>query len=293
MNTPPGATARPHAAVLGSPIAHSLSPVLHRAAYAAAGLDWDYSAIECDEAALPALLTRVRSEPGWRGLSLTMPLKLAAIPLVDTVDRDVELVGACNTIVVLPQDVGPPRLAGHNTDISGITAAILETGAFGRESALLLGAGGTARAAIAALAGMGVQYVIVAARDVSRTEELVRMGERLGISVEGAAWTALPGELAVAEFVVSTTPAGATDSLADPQIWPAGVPLLDVLYEPWPTPLAAHAAASGSRVVGGMSVLAHQACDQFTLMTGLPAPMEVMRAAGERALAARHGAVDR
>lgn len=277
----------PRAAVLGSPIAHSLSPLLHRAAYAATGLDWDYTAIECDETALPDVLERVRSGPGWRGLSLTMPLKLAAVPLVDDVDGNVDLVGALNTIVVSAGDDAVTRLTGHNTDIGGVTAAMLETGAGDVESALVLGAGGTARACVVALANSGVRAVIVAARDVSRTAELVQIGELLGIEVAGVPWASLRAELAVTDLVVATTPAGATDSLADPAVWRDGVPLIDVLYDPWPTKLAAYAAATGSRVVGGIAVLAYQAGEQFTLMTGVGAPMAAMRAAGENALAGR------
>ena len=284
---PPHAQAR--AAVLGSPIGHSLSPVLHRAAYAATGIDWRYDAIECGESALPALLARVRAEPGWRGLSLTMPLKLTAIGLVDTVDANVELVGALNTIVISEQAGGPARLSGHNTDIHGITASIAATGVGEIGSALLLGAGGTARAAIAALAGIGVRRIVVAARDVRRVAVLATLAERLGVDIVPAPWTSLGTELAAAELVISTVPAAATDAVAEVHGWPGGVPLLDVLYEPWPTALAAHAARSGSVVVGGMSVLAHQACEQFVLMTGQPGPLAAMQAAGERALAARAG----
>lgn len=278
---------QPRAAVLGSPIAHSLSPVLHRAAYAATGLDWRYDAIECDEAGLPALLTRVRSEPGWRGLSLTMPLKIAAVPLVDAFDHEVDIVGALNTIIVSPQEGRPAHLMGHNTDVAGIVAAVMESGVQKVNGAVVLGAGGTARAAVAALAAFGLDGVIVAARDLSRTEGLVRMGKRLGIEVEGAPWSALPAELRVTDLVISTTPDGATDALAAPGIWPAGVPLVDVLYQPWPTELARYAALRGSVVVGGMAVLASQAAEQFALMSGLAPAREAMRAAGERALLAR------
>ncbi|MEP7054496.1 MAG: shikimate dehydrogenase [Actinomycetota bacterium] len=290
MSERPSGTTRSRAAVLGSPIAHSLSPVLHHAAYAATGLDWDYSAIECDTASLPALLERVRSEPGWRGLSLTMPLKIAAVPLVDVVDSDVELVGALNTIVVAQQGDEAAQLVGHNTDVYGITAAIPETGIRDVESALVLGAGGTARAAIAALAGVGVRFVVVVARDVSRVDPLVRLGERIGVDVEGAPWSSVREQLSSAEFVIATTPAGATDFLATARFWPHGVPLLDVLYDPWPTELARYAASRGAPVVGGLSVLTHQAAQAFELMTGLSAPVEDMRTAGEQVLAGRRNA---
>lgn len=280
----------PRAAVLGSPIGHSLSPVLHRAAYAACGLDWRYDAIECDEAGLPGLLSRVRAEPGWRGLSLTMPLKIAALPLVDSASSGVRMVGALNTIVVSTTDGEASRLIGHNTDIAGIAGAVAETGTGSPNSAVVLGAGGTARAAVAALAGLGVQHVIVGARDVRKTDDLVRLGERLGITVMGTPWTDLGTALADTSLVVCTAPAGATDSLARAGSWPGGVPLVDVLYDPWPTALAAYALSTGSVVVGGMAVLAHQACEQFSLMTGIAGPLADMRTAGELALAGRHSA---
>jgi shikimate dehydrogenase len=260
--------------------------VLHRAAYAATGLEWDYTAIECDEVSLPALLDRVRSEPGWRGLSLTMPLKVAALELVDDLTDDVRSVGALNTIVVSGHPGEAVRLAGHNTDIHGIREAVAETGVV-PDYAVVLGAGGTARAAVAALAESGALSVVVVARDVRRTEPLLELGERLGIDVEGAPWTSIREQLSSADFVIATTPAGATDFLADARFWPHRVPLVDVLYDPWPTRLAAYAASRGSAVVGGLSVLAHQAAAQFTLMSGWPAPLAVIRSAGEQALADR------
>ncbi|MDQ1709800.1 MAG: shikimate dehydrogenase [Frankiaceae bacterium] len=209
------------------------------------------------------------------------------MPLVDLVDRDVELVGALNTIVVFAQDGAPARLTGHNTDIAGIQAAIMEARLGELDCAVVLGAGGTARAAVAAAAAYGIGNVIVAARDVDRTAGLVAMGERLGIEIEGAPWSALRAELAVTDLVISTTPAGATDSLADPTIWRDGVPLVDVVYDPWPTALARYAALRGSAIVGGMAVLAAQAAEQFAEMTGQSPPSLAIRAAGEQALVDR------
>lgn len=279
------------AAVLGSPVAHSLSPVLHRAAYSTCGLSWDYSAIECDEGGLPTLLARVRVEPGWRGLSLTMPLKIVAVSLVDSISAEVAVVGALNTIVV-SEVGGLVELAGHNTDIAGVRAAVLEGGVKRPLLPVVLGAGGTARAALAALAGLGSPAVVVVARDVHRAALLTGVGERAGIAVRPVAWSAASGAINSADVVVATTPKGATDGLCGGG-WPTGVPLVDVLYDPWPTALAAYAAAHRASIVGGMAVLTHQAGAAFTLMTGLPAPTDAIRSAGERALAGRKAAVDR
>jgi shikimate dehydrogenase len=278
--------------VLGSPITHSLSPALHTAAYAAAGLDWSYTAIECDALGLPAMLDRVRAEPGWRGLSLTMPLKAAAMPLVDDMTDDARAVGALNT-VVMSVDHDPAALHGHNTDISGVMGALAEVGVTAPRRPVILGAGGTARAAVAAFARLGATSVGVVVRDVARGSLLKPIGERLGIDVRLVAWTGVADVREVlgdADVVVSTTPKGAADGLAAGDSgWPATLPLVDVVYDPWPTRLASYVEGLGGRVAGGLSVLVHQAAEQFELMTGLPAPMDAMRTAGERAITARQG----
>ncbi|MCC2276514.1 shikimate dehydrogenase [Streptomyces sp. ET3-23] len=272
---------RRRAAVLGSPIAHSLSPVLHRAAYAELGLqDWTYDRFEVDEAALPAFLDGLGGE--WAGLSLTMPLKRAVIPLLDEVGPTARSVEAVNTVVFTSDG----RRLGDNTDIPGIAAALAERGVEKTGSAAVLGAGATASSALAALARICTGEVTVYVRSAERAAEMQRWGERLGVPVRTADW-ADAAEAFAAPLVVATTPAGATDALA------ASVPerpgtLFDVLYEPWPTPLAAAWQQRGGQVVGGLDLLVHQAVLQVEQMTGrAPAPLAAMRAAGETALAAR------
>lgn len=274
-------TRRPWAAVLGSPIAHSLSPALHRAAYAELGFDWDYTAVECDEAALPDLLAEVSQDISWRGLSLTMPLKLAAVALVDRLAPRAAAVGAVNT--VLP---APDGLVGDNTDLPGVVATLAEAGVPRPAAPVLLGAGGTARAVVGALAELDVQRAVAVVRDPARAAALVDLAARLGVELTVAGWDTAAERVARADVVVSTTPAGTTDPLAETG-WPAGVPLVDVLYEPWPTRLAVAAQRAGARVVGGLALLVHQAAVQVELMTGSAAPIDAMRVAGERALGAR------
>ncbi|MDK0518413.1 shikimate dehydrogenase [Streptomyces sp. ML-6] len=272
---------RHRAAVLGSPIAHSLSPVLHRAAYAELGLtDWSYERFEIDEAALPGFVESL--DATWAGLSLTMPLKRAVIPLLDSVSETAASVEAVNT-VVLTED---GRLTGDNTDIPGMVAALRERGVEKTDSAAVLGAGATASSALAALAGMCTGPVTAYVRSQERGREMRGWGERLGVDVRIADWA--DAELALrAPLVIATTPAGATDALA------AAVPdrpgtLFDVLYEPWPTGLAAAWADRSGAVVGGLDLLVHQAVLQVEQMTGrAPAPLAAMRRAGEAALAAR------
>ncbi|MGW8888156.1 shikimate dehydrogenase [Streptomyces sp. NPDC055749] len=269
------------AAVLGSPIAHSLSPVLHRAAYAELGLDdWSYDRFEVDEAALPGFVEGL--DRSWAGLSLTMPLKRAIIPLLDEISATAASVEAVNT-VVLTED---GRRVGDNTDIPGMIAALRERGVEKVESAAVLGAGATASSALAALAEICTGPVTAYVRSRERGDEMRAWGERLAVDVRIADWS--DGAQALhAPLVVATTPAGTTDALA------AAVPeapgtLFDVLYEPWPTALAAAWSAREGSVVGGLDLLVHQAVLQVEQMTGrAPAPLAAMRHAGEQALAAR------
>ncbi|MFJ4272405.1 shikimate dehydrogenase [Streptomyces coelicoflavus] len=269
------------AAVLGSPIAHSLSPVLHRAAYAELGLtEWTYDRFDIDEAALPGFFAELG--PEWAGLSLTMPLKRAVIPLLDGISETAASVDAVNT-VVFGED---GRKTGDNTDIPGIVAALREHGVEKVESAAILGAGATASSALAALARICTGEVAVYVRSAARAAEMRGWAERLDAEVRIADW-ADAGEALHAPLVVATTPAGATDGLA------AAVPetpatLFDVLYDPWPTALAARWSAYGGAVVSGLDLLLHQAVLQVERMTGrAPAPLAAMRKAGERALADR------
>ncbi|WP_424892474.1 shikimate dehydrogenase [Streptomyces sp. XH2] len=272
---------RRRAAVLGSPIAHSLSPVLHRAAYAELGLgEWTYDRFEVDEAALPAFLDEL--DGSWAGLSLTMPLKRAVIPLLDEVSGTAAAVEAVNTVVFTEDG----RRLGDNTDIPGIAAALRERGVTGAASAAVLGAGATASSALAALAGICTGEVTVYVRSEARAAEMREWGERLGVAVRTEDW-ARAAEALSAPLVVATTPAGATDALAKAVPDRPGA-LFDVLYEPWPTPLAAAWDARGGTVLGGLDLLVHQAVLQVEQMTGCPrAPLAAMRAAGEAALAAR------
>ncbi|MGH3768562.1 MAG: shikimate dehydrogenase [Pseudonocardiaceae bacterium] len=261
------------AAVLGSPIQHSLSPTLHRAAYAALGLTgWCYDAVNCTEAALPAFVGRLG--PEWAGLSLTMPLKRVALTVADEVSPLAGAVGAANTLVLgLP---GEPRRA-ENTDVAGVLAALREAGVDQVRTGVILGAGGTAQAALAALRELGEIAPTVLVRDPTRTADLRVAAERLGVrpTIHGG----LPDlELPEADVVISTLPAGAADALS-PQRWTTRPVVLDVVYAPWPTPLATSARTSGCRIVSGLAVLLHQAVVQVELMTGRSAPVDQMRAA--------------
>ncbi|PWI09208.1 shikimate dehydrogenase [Streptomyces sp. NWU339] len=269
------------AAVLGSPIAHSLSPVLHRAAYAELGLrEWTYDRFEVDEQALPGFFGTLGRE--WAGLSLTMPLKRAVIPLLDGISQTAASVDAVNTVVFAEDG----RRTGDNTDIPGMVAALREHGIEKVDTAAVLGAGATASSALAALSRICTGEVAVYVRSEARAAEMGQWAERLGVAVRIADWDDAEQALH-APLVITTTPAGVTDTLAR-AVPERPAALFDVLYDPWPTALAARWSACGGAVVGGLDLLVHQAVLQVEQMTGrAPAPVAVMREAGERALAAR------
>lgn len=269
------------AAVLGSPIAHSLSPVLHRAAYATLGLDdWSYDRFEVDEEGLADFVAGLG--PEWAGLSLTMPLKRAVIPLLDGISDTARSVEAVNTLVFTEDG----QRTGDNTDIPGMVAALRERGVEQVDSAAVLGAGATASSALAALARICTGEVTAYVRSAARAAEMREWGERLGIDVRTDDWDNAARALG-APLVVATTPAGATDALSH-ALPERPATLFDVLYDPWPTRLAARWSAYGGAVVGGLDLLVHQAVLQVEQMTGRsPAPVDVMRKAGEHALESR------
>jgi shikimate dehydrogenase len=258
------------AAILGSPGAHSLSPALHRAGYAAAGLiNWSYERIECDAAALPGLVAG--SGPEWAGFSVTMPGKSAAAAMADQRSPRVTALGVANTLV--RRDGG---WLAENTDVDGLIGALRAAGCPAPKSVLILGGGGTAAAVLAALAELGSSEVVIAGRRPASTAGAVELAGQLELPIRAIGWDIGGiGEAAdAADLVVSTVPEGGADALADRL---AGVPaLFDVLYHPWPTPLAA-AGVPGRVTVTGLDMLLHQAFRQFELITGVPGPVDAMR----------------
>lgn len=259
------------AAVLGSPIAHSRSPQLHLAAYRALGLhDWSYERIECGADELPAMVGGFG--PEWAGVSVTMPGKFAALRFGDEITPRAELLGSANTLVNTATG-----WRADNTDVDGVA------GALGAVSgpAVVVGSGGTAPAAVAALAELNVGTVTVVARNPDKAAALVELGPHAGVPTRfcGLDDPALTDVTAAAAVLVSTVPAEVAARFA-PQL--AQVPVvLDAIYEPWPTPLASAVAAAGGRVVSGLQMLLYQAFAQVEQFTGLPAPKETMAAALE------------
>ncbi|PWR14507.1 shikimate dehydrogenase [Micromonospora sicca] len=259
------------AAVVGRPIAHSLSPVIHNAGYAAAGLTgWSYTRIECGAEELPGLVAGLG--PEWAGLSVTMPGKEAALALADQVSPVAAAVGAANTLVRRPDGAW----YADNTDVTGMVDVL--AGVAVGATVTVLGAGGTARAALAAAARLGAAEVTVVARRPEAVHELRPVAGAVGVPLTGAAWDGAPSH-ARADVVISTVPKGVADPLAENFDWRPGTVFFDALYDPWPTPLAAAALAAGCRVVSGLDLLLAQAVGQFEQFTGVPAPVDAMRAA--------------
>jgi len=262
------------AAVCGKPIGHSLSPVIHTAGFAAAGLlTWTYTAIECAEAELPGLVAGLG--PEWAGLSLTMPLKEVALTLAAAASPVATAIGAANTLVRRPDGTW----FADNTDVPGMVRVLGDAGLVPGPSVTVLGGGGTARAALAAAAQLGAADVTVVTRRPEAREELAPAAAALGVTITGVEWADAPAAFD-ADAVISTVPKGAADALATAVKWRPGTVLFDAIYDPWPTPLAAAAADHGVPVVSGLDLLLAQALGQFEQFTGVrPAPEAAMRAA--------------
>ena len=245
-------------AVLGSPIAHSKSPALHRAAYDRLGLaDWTYERAEVGEGGLAAFLDGLG--PEWRGLSLTMPLKPEALAIADEVERLAERAGAVNTLLLA--DDG--RRLGFNTDIGGIVRALADSGVHAIRHGVLVGGGATAASALIAMAELGAVSVEVCARHPGRAASVVELGHAIGLVVDVRPIARL-AEAEPADLVISTVPGG-TDLGVAPSAELAAAPLLDVAYAPWPTALAAAWSERGGRVAHGLDMLVHQALLQVRI----------------------------
>ena len=268
------------AAVLGQPVGHSLSPVLHNAGYAALGLNWTFTTMECDAATLPELVSGLGQE--WAGLAVTMPGKRAALTFADHRTERAKAVGAANTLIPLADG----SWQADCTDVAGVIGALTGAGSFTPTpgaSAVILGAGGTAAAALAALPELAISDVTLVVRDPARATEATGTAERVGLHLNLQRWDSADlGKLAAdAAVLISTVPPEATKAEAD-QLAHAHC-VLDVIYHPWPTPLAEAVSRHNGHLATGLDMLLHQAFPQFEQITGRPAPRARMREALSRA----------
>lgn len=264
-------------AVLGSPIAHSLSPAMHRAAYAALGLDWAYERVEVAEGELAAFMGALGDDV--RGLSVTAPLKREAAAVAHQRSEDVETLGVANTLLI--ED---GLVSAHNTDVSGAAAALDEAGVKAPVSARILGGGATAASMALTLVRLGVEELEFVVRDPSRAAEAaaVARGRGIGVTVR------LLDEPLIdrVDLLVSTVPGTAVGARSH-ELVESSRAVFDVVYDPWPTALAAAATESGTPVVSGLDLLAHQAALQVELMTGSDVSPQVLRDAALAELSAR------
>ena len=276
------------AAVIGSPIEHSLSPVIHRAAWAQLGVDgWEYRRLEQDADSLPRFIGGLGGD--CAGLSVTMPCKQAVMPLLDVIDPLASAVGAVNTVVP-----SSGVLAGFNTDVTGISSAIRRACSQADRalptSAVVLGARATASSALAALGELGIVTSTVAARRFGGPGSVVAASSRLGVSIDQVLWSdrdAVLRAVSGADLVISTLPAGVADPIAEHMTVREGQVLLDVVYFPRDTALRSAFERNGGIVAEGTDMLIFQAAAQVQLMTGRAPKTDVMRGALEAELARR------
>ncbi len=269
---------RHRAAVLGSPITHSLSPALHAAAYGELGLTgWSYGRAEVRADGLAIFVDGL--DASWRGLSLTMPLKVAVLELTGVeVSATARLAGAGNTLLL-----DGSRRRVENTDVAGLVWAAARALAGPARTVTVVGSGATARSALVAAPRLGATSVQVLARDPAKAAALAPLAQAVGVDLALPRWGSPPPS---ADLLVSTVTAGALDDQVDGLAGSAAV-VFDVVYDPWPTALAAAADRAGVRVLDGLDLLVGQAVEQVDLMTGRRPSPAVLRAAGDAVLAAR------
>ncbi len=267
------------AGVIGDPVRHSLSPVIHNAAFAEAGLDWTFVAFEVVDGDAPGAVAGARAL-GIDGLSVTMPHKATVLEALDRLSPTATKLGAVNAIAREGTE-----FVGHSTDGAGLIDALAFDEGFAPEgkTCAVIGAGGAARAVILALADAGANSVIVINRTPANAEIAALLAGRVGV-------VGTEDLVRDADLIVNATPAGmiGNDTPAiDPTLFHSNQLVVDLVYAPPLTTTIQAARAAGAHAVGGLGMLVHQAAHAFTLWTGQEAPLPAMSAAAMAALA--HG----
>jgi shikimate dehydrogenase len=277
-------------ALIGWPVAHSVSPAMHNAAFEALGLDWRYELLPTEPGRVAEAVARLRAGD-YQGANVTVPHKQAVLPCLDELTGAAQAMGAANTLV--PRG---GRLIGHNTDADGFVVALLAAGLQPHGAwAAVVGAGGAARAVVYALLGEGAEKIFLLNRSVERARALAddldcRDGGPPRIEVRPLDEGSLVATAQRAELLVHATPLGMWPHV-DASIWPDDVPLpehlavFDLVYNPQETRLLQQAHASGAKAIGGLEMLVQQGVLAFQIWTGERAPVGVMRRAARRALA--------
>lgn len=269
-------------AVLGSPIGHSKSPLLHAAAYRELGLDWNYSALEVTGETL-ADFVRSRDQ-SWRGLSLTMPLKRDVIPLLDELDSVGTLTGAANTVLITDG-----RLSGFNTDVYGIVRAFSDAGVNHLDTVQILGGGATAASAIVAMRELGARRITASVRSIARAADLVALGRAGGVDIVVSELGSDDQATDVPDAVISTLPGHAEHAVTFSSALRESAVLFDVAYDPWPSTLAESWTDAGGTVISGLEMLINQAVAQVRIFVNADAAVPLDREAD--VLAAMRAAV--
>ena len=266
--------------VLGWPLEHSLSPVIHHAAFRRLDLDWVYLPFPVEPESLGDAITGLRAL-GAVGANVTMPHKETVIEHVDDLSGDARSIGAVNTI----QRLGD-RLIGHNTDVDGFASFMSDDAGLdvSDSNCLVLGAGGAARAVVCALARMGAEAIAVAARRTDQSEQVVALSPR----TERVEWTDATNRILEFDLVVNATPVGmqGEELLAD-AAFREGQAVVDLIYDPPMTPLVERARHAGAAGWGGLGMLVHQAAASLRIWSGQEAPLEAMSVAAMHAVS-RH-----
>jgi len=292
-------------ALIGWPVEHSVSPAMFNAAFKALDMSWRYDALPVSADDLEATIKSLRAGQ-LRGINVTVPHKQAVIPLLDVIRPEAKAVGAVNTITVVGEDV--PRLHGTNTDVLGFYKDLtrhLPSPRPHHSQALILGAGGAARAAAYVLATLGYQ-TFIACRTPAHGLELIR-DVQIGLATSNTfirgqidstqwrmqmrtlAWDRIGDIAPSATLIVNCTPVGMWPEV-DQSPWPDGVPIspdaivYDMVYRPRQTRLLQQALAAGAQAISGLGMLVQQGAEAFRIWTGQEAPLEVMYAAARSAL---------
>ena len=281
--------------LIGWPVEHSLSPVMHNAAFDALGLNWRYVPLPVPPGQVEAAV-RGLAALGFRGANVTVPHKQAVRQILDSVDPNARHLGAVNTILVVRGEEGSTRLEGYNTDATGFTGALHMGGYEPKEGqhAVVVGAGGAARAVVFGLLRSGSGEIVVLNRTPQRAEALV--SDLRSFSDQGFRLHALPLTVETlvesarsADLLVNATSVGLWPH-TEHSIWPESVSVpahlavFDLVYRPLETRLLRQARESGANAINGLGMLVRQGAVALEMWTGEVAPVDVMRAACERAL---------
>ena len=276
--------------VIGWPVEHTLSPTMHNAAFDALGLNWRYLPLPVPPGQVEVAVKGVAAL-GFRGVNVTVPHKQAVMPALDSIAPDAKALGAVNTLVIERDEGDQVRISGYNTDAQGFVGALRHDGCDPKEKgAVVVGAGGGARAVVYGLLVAGAREILVFDVEPSRAQSLVSdLGSVGTLSTLPLTTETLVESARAADLLINATPMGMWPRV-DGSVWPDGVPIpahltvFDLVYNPLETRLMRKARESGARAIGGLRMLVGQGALAFEMWTGQPAPVEVMMSACERAL---------